>query len=88
MIGNISYYDFGEEGITEKVSEQAYETCCCSGSILRYSIKCLNSYQSDRAIDKESVLGDLKEKKQEIAKKDPAKDAATKAATKKHETSL
>lgn len=40
------------------------------------------------AVDKDSVLGDLKEKKQEIAKKDPAKDAATKAATKKHETSL
>ena len=40
------------------------------------------------AADKDSVLGDLKEKKQEIAKKDPAKDAATKAATKKHETSL
>ena len=40
------------------------------------------------APDKDSVLGDLKEKKQEIAKKDPAKDAATKAATKKHETSL
>ena len=40
------------------------------------------------ASDKDSVLGDLKEKKQEIAKKDPAKDAATKAATKKHETSL
>jgi hypothetical protein len=40
------------------------------------------------ALDKDSVLGDLKEKKQEIAKKDPAKDAATKAATKKHETSL
>ena len=38
--------------------------------------------------DKDSVLGDLKEKKQEIAKKDPAKDAATKTATKKHETSL
>ncbi len=40
------------------------------------------------AADKDSVLGDLKEKKQEIAKKDPTKDAATKAATKKHETSL
>jgi hypothetical protein len=40
------------------------------------------------APDKDSVLGDLKEKKQEIAKKDPAKDAATKAATKKHEASL
>ena len=40
------------------------------------------------APDKDSVLGDLKEKKQEIAKKDPAKDAATKTATKKHETSL
>lgn len=40
------------------------------------------------AVDKDSVLGDLKEKKQEIAKKDPAKDAATKAATKKNETSL
>ncbi|WP_026510990.1 DUF5688 family protein [Butyrivibrio sp. LC3010] len=40
------------------------------------------------AVDKDSVLGDLKEKKQEIAKKDPAKDAATKATTKKHETSL
>ncbi len=40
------------------------------------------------SVDKDSVLGDLKEKKQEIAKKDPAKDAATKAATKKHETSL
>ena len=40
------------------------------------------------AVDKDSVLGDLKEKKQEIAKKDPAKDAATKAATKKHEASL
>ena len=38
--------------------------------------------------DKDSVLGDLKEKKQEIAKKDPAKDAVTKAANKKHETSL
>ena len=38
--------------------------------------------------DKDSVLGDLKEKKQEIAKKDPSKDAATKTATKKHETSL
>ena len=35
------------------------------------------------AVDKDSVLGDLKEKKQEIAKKDPAKDAATKATTKK-----
>lgn len=40
------------------------------------------------AADKDSVLGDLKEKKKEIAKKEPAKDAATKAATKKHETSL
>lgn len=40
------------------------------------------------AVDKDSVLGDLKEKKQEIAKKDPAKDAVTKAAIKKHETSL
>ena len=40
------------------------------------------------AVDKDSVLGDLKEKKQEIAKKEPSKDAATKAATKKHETSL
>lgn len=40
------------------------------------------------AADKDSVLGDLKEKKQEIAKKDPTKDAATKVATKKHETSL
>ena len=40
------------------------------------------------AVDKDLVLGDLKEKKQEIAKKDPAKDAATKAATKKNETSL
>lgn len=40
------------------------------------------------AVDKDSVLGNLKEKKQEIAKKDQAKDAATKAATKKHETSL
>lgn len=40
------------------------------------------------AADKDSVLGDLKEKKQEITKKDPTKDAATKAATKKHETSL
>lgn len=40
------------------------------------------------APDKDSVLGDLKEKKKEIAKKEPAKDAATKAATKKHETSL
>ena len=39
-------------------------------------------------VDKDSVLGDLKEKKQEIAKKDPAKDAATKAVTKKHEASL
>lgn len=37
--------------------------------------------------DKDSVLEDLKEKKQ-IAKKKPAKDAATKAATKKHETFL
>ena len=40
------------------------------------------------AADKDSVLGDLKEKKKEIAKKEPAKDAATKAATKKHEASL
>ena len=40
------------------------------------------------APDKDSVLGDLKEKKQEIAKKDSTKDAATKTATKKHETSL
>ena len=38
--------------------------------------------------DKDSVLGDLKEKKQEIAKKEPAKDAVTKAATKSHEASL
>ena len=37
--------------------------------------------------DKDSVLGDLKEKKQEIAKKDPVKDAAKRTA-KKHETSL
>ena len=44
--------------------------------------------EHDAVADKDSVLGDLKEKKQEIAKKDPAKDAATKAATKKHETSL
>lgn len=44
--------------------------------------------EHDAIADKDSVLGDLKEKKQEIAKKDPAKDAATKAATKKHETSL
>ncbi|SFL21747.1 hypothetical protein SAMN05216390_11474 [Lachnospiraceae bacterium KH1T2] len=38
-------------------------------------------------LDKDSVLGDLKEKKQEIAKKDPVKDAAKRTA-KKHETSL
>ena len=38
--------------------------------------------------DKDSVLGDLKEKKQEIAKKNPAKDAVTKATNKKHEASL
>ena len=44
--------------------------------------------ERETVADKDSVLGDLKEKKQEIAKKDPAKDAATKAATKKHETSL
>jgi gamma-glutamylcysteine synthetase len=44
--------------------------------------------EHDAVADKDSVLGDLKEKKQEIAKKDPAKDAATKAATKKHEASL
>ncbi len=44
--------------------------------------------EADVVADKDSVLGDLKEKKQEIAKKDPAKDVATKAATKKHEASL
>ena len=38
--------------------------------------------------DKDSVLDDLKEKKQEIAKKAPAKDAAEKTAHKKQETSL
>lgn len=40
------------------------------------------------ATSQDSVLEDLKEKKQEITKKDLAKDAVTKASTKKHETSL
>ena len=38
--------------------------------------------------DKDSVLDDLKEKKQEIAKKTPVKEAAEKSAHKKQETSL
>lgn len=42
----------------------------------------------DITADKDSILGDLKEKKQEIAKKDSVKDAAIKAGSKKHETSL
>ena len=44
--------------------------------------------EHDRKDDKDSILGDLKEKKQEIAKKDSVKDAALKAGSKKHETSL
>ena len=44
--------------------------------------------EHEAVADKDSVLGDLKEKKQEIAKKDPAKDVVTKAANKKHDTSL
>ena len=38
--------------------------------------------------DKDSVLDDLKEKKLEVAKKEPAKDAADKAAHKNKEASL
>ena len=44
--------------------------------------------EHEASVDKESVLDDLKEKKQEIAKKTPAKDAAEKTAHKKQETSL
>ncbi len=44
--------------------------------------------EHDITDDKDSILVDLKEKKQEIAKKDSVKDAAIKAGSKKHETSL
>jgi hypothetical protein len=44
--------------------------------------------EHEASADKDSVLDDLKEKKQEIAKKNPAKDVAEKTAHKKQETSL